>query len=100
MKLNKAGLQLWAVWDENYCHENDKIGGNSADGYFVEGWSIIDNTDYIQNITDECGLLIFGYGDAAVSIVEEWLEEYGNETIYPFGFTYQDVKNELLKYFD
>lgn len=99
MKLNKKGRELFDIWQRNYCKENDKLGGNSANGDFVEGWCIIDNFDYIKNITDECGLLIFGYDDDAISVVDEWLEE-GDCEIGNLGFSYTDVKNELLKYFE
>ena len=97
MKLNSKGKELYDLWYQNYCKENDKLGGNSADGDFVEGWSIIDNTDYIKTLTDVCGLLIFGYDNDAVYTVEDWIKHYGNETAY--GFTYEEIKTELLKYF-
>lgn len=100
MKLNEQGKALHDIWWKNYCKENDNLGGNSAEHNFVEGWSIIDNEDYIKNIEDECGLLIFGYGDYAMLTVAEWIEDYGNEKVHPFDFTYEDVFNELSKYFD
>ena len=100
MKLNAKGNELYDIWWKNYCKENDKLGGNSANGDFVEGWSIIDNTDYITNITDECGLLIFGYEEAAIEVVEEWINDLGNEKFSPFNFTYEDIKEELKKYFE
>lgn len=99
MKLNEKGKELYDIWDKNYCKENDKLGGNSANGDFVEGWCIIDNDDYVKTLTDECGLLIFGYDDNAVNIVEEWMEDYGNEKAV-FGYTYEEIRNELLKYFE
>lgn len=98
MKLNKQGWELYKIWEQNYYKENDKLGGNSADGDFIEGWSIIDNIDYIKNITDECGLLIFGYGEDAIDTVDEWLK-YGDDTVGSFDFTYINVREELLKYF-
>ena len=100
MKLNAKGNELYDIWERNYYNENDKLGGDSANGDFVEGWSIIDNDDYVKTLTDECGLLIFGYYNNAVYIVREWIEEFGNERVGSFDFTYEDVKNELLKYFE
>lgn len=100
MTLNKKGLALWDRWHKLYHAENDKLGGDSENGYFVDGWCIIDNTDYIKNITDQCGLLIFGYEEDAIYIVEEWIEEWGNEKVNPFDFTWQDVINEMLQYFE
>ena len=103
MKLNEKGKELYNIWYANYCKENDKLGGNSAEGDFVEGWTIIDNSDYINNITDECGLLIFGYEEGAIDTVDEWIEwgEDNEEEVWEdCGFTYTDVRNELLKYFE
>lgn len=99
MKLNEKGKVLYDIWWKNYCKENDILGGNSAEHNFVEGWSIIDNFDYIKNITDECGLLIFGYEESAIDTVNEWLED-GDCEIGNLGFTYTDVRNELYKYFE
>ena len=99
MKLNEKGKELYKVWEQNYHKENDNLGGNSLEGDFIEGWSIVDNFEYIKNITDECGLLIFGYDDNAINMVDEWLK-YGDCEIGSLGFTYTDVRNELLKYFE
>lgn len=99
MKLNEKGKKLYDIWWKNYCKENDNLGGNSAEGDFVEGWCIIDNDDYVKTLTDECGLLIFGY-DSPVCIVDEWIYEYGaNDKIFK-SYTCADVKAELLKYFE
>lgn len=102
MKLNSKGKELHDIWWKNYCTENDKLGGNSANHEFVEGWCIIDNDDYIKTLTDECGLLIFGYDDYAMFTVAEWIEDYGNEKIKigSIYYTYEDVMNELKKYFE
>ena len=101
MKLNAKGKELHDIWWQNYCKENDRLGGNSANGYYVEGWCIIDNDDYVKTLTDECGLLIFGYCDYAMITVAEWIEDYGNEKIKIGSdyYTYEDVINELKKYF-
>ena len=100
MKLNKKGKELFDVWEQNYFKENDKRGGNSANGDFVEGWSIIDNDNYVKTLTDECGLLILGYDDGAIATVDEWIEEGCEGEVGKLGFTYTDVRNELLNYFE
>lgn len=100
MKLNAKGRELHEIWWNNYCKENDNLGGNSAEHNFVEGWCIIDNDDYIKNITDECGLLIFGYEEYAIDTVDEWIEGGCDGEVGNLGFTYTDLRNELLKYFD
>lgn len=108
MKLNAKGNELYDIWEKNYCKENDKLGGNSANGDYVEGWCIIDNDDYVKTLTDECGLLIFGYDDGedgAIDHVDEWIEMYGEDDIiftdyYGEEFSCGEVKAELLKYFE
>lgn len=100
MKLNEKGKELYEVWHNNYKMENDKLGGNSAKGDYVEGWCIIDNCNYVKTLTDECGLLIFGYCDDAIYIVEEWMEYHKDEDICAYDFTFKEVLDELKKYFE
>lgn len=100
MKLNAKGKELYNIWEQNYFKENDKRGGNSVNGDYVEGWCIIDNDDYVKTLTDECGLLIFGYDDGAIDTVDEWIELYGADNVIFKGYTCANVKAELLKYFD
>lgn len=105
MKLNDKGKELYKIWEQNYYKENDNLDGNSAEGDFVEGWSIIDNYDYIKTLTDECGLWIFGYDDGAIDHAEECIELYGADDIIftdctGENFTCADIKAELLKYFE
>lgn len=99
MKLNTEGEKLYGIWEQNYYKENDNLGGNSTEGDFIEGWSIIDNTDYIKTLTDVCGLLVFGYDEEAIQTVEAWIKIYGS-TEKAYGFTYEEIKTELLKYFE
>lgn len=100
MELNAKGVELYNIWEQNYYRENDKLGGNSVNGDFVEGWCIIDNDDYVKTLTDECGLLIFGYDKYAIDTVNEWIELYGADDIIFEDYTCMDVKAELLKYFE
>lgn len=100
MKLNEKGKELYDIWYKNYCKENDNLGGNSAEGDFVEGWSIIDTFYYVKNITDECGVLIFGYEEKAIEVVDEWLKDGDEDMGGHLDFTLSDVRNELLKYFE
>lgn len=97
MKLTNEGVALNNEWYEKYCHENDKLGGNSAEGDFVEGWCIIDNGDYVKTVKDVCGVLVFGYEANALNALEDWF--YGCADDYEiYGFTYDEIKAELLKY--
>lgn len=100
MKLNEKGRELYNIWWHNYCKENDRLGGDSSNHDYVEGWCIIDNDDYVKTLTDECGLLIFGYEDDAIYTVKEWMENRKGEDICAYDFTFTEVLNELKKYFE
>ena len=100
MKLNEKGRALWSKWDAIYTAENDRLGGDSANGYYIEGWSIIDTDEFVKSITDECGLLIFGYDDDSVRHVEEFIRSDGDQKWWSFDFTAEDLRQELLKYFE
>ena len=100
MKLNQAGKKLFNIWGEKFYKENDRLGGNSADGEFVDGWCIIDNSDFIKSITDDCGLMIFGYDEYAIDHITECIDTFGNVKCSNLGYTFGDLKNELLKYFE
>lgn len=100
MKINEKGMALYKIWEENYYKENDNLGGDSANGDLVEGWGIIDNFNYIHNLTDECGLWLFGYGETALSEIEERIKKYGEYEICVFKYTFGDLKKEMLKFFD
>lgn len=100
MRLNAKGKELYDIWEQNYLKENDRLGGNSAEGNFVEGWCIIDNDDYVKTLTDVCGLLIFGYDEHVINTVDEWIELYGADDVIFEDYTCAVVKKELLKYFE
>lgn len=99
-KLNSLGWKLYNKWYENYCKENDRLGGNSTEGNFVEGWTIIDNKDYIKTLTDECGLLIFAYQEMIFGILDEWSIGSKETDKICGGFTIAEVRQELIKYFE
>lgn len=106
MKLNAKGEKLRNIWQQNYFKENNKLGGDSANSNFVEGWSIIDNKEYVKTLTDFCGLMLYGYDDDdCLWIADEWIEMYGeNSVIFTDcngkSYTCIEVKTELLNYFD
>ncbi len=105
MKLNDKGNELYDIWYANYRKENDNLGGDYANGDIVEGWCIIDNNDYVKTLTDECGLLVFGYDDNAINVIDEWIEDYGADDVCFTDidgktYTFAEVKAELLKYFE
>lgn len=101
MKLNEAGKKLYDIWAEKYFKENDRLGGNSDEGEFVDGWCIIDNADFVKSITDDCGLMIFGYDENAIDHITECIDMYGADDVCgDLGYTFGDLKNELEKYFE
>ena len=105
MKLNTKGKELYGIWEQNYIKENDALGGDYASGNIVEGWCIIDNGSYVKTLTDECGLWIFGYDEGAIDHVEECIEMYGasDEFFTDYtgkSFTFAEMKEELLKYYE
>lgn len=100
MKLNAKGNTLFDAWEKIYRAENDKLGGNSAEGHYVEGWCIIDNNDHVKTLDDVCGLMVFGYDDCALSICDKWGSDWGeNEPIW-CGYTVAEIRAELLQYFE
>ena len=100
MKLNQAGKKLFNIWGEKFYKENDRLGGNSSEGEFVGGWCIIDNSDFIKSITDNCGLWIFGYDEGAIDEIDNCIEIFGDTQCGKHDYTFGDLKNELLKYFE
>ena len=101
MQMKDNAWDLFDKWANIYNKENDKLGGNSQNNEFVEGWSIIEDTDHVKTLDDAVGLLIFGYDDNALSIVDEWIEtdENGEDADY-LGFRLGDIKNKLENYYE
>ena len=104
MKLNQKGIEAFKKWDKIYCAENDRLGGDSGNGEFIEGWCIIDDYEHIKSITDESELLIYGYETNALAMIEEWqeLENATDTTIFDkkLGFTFGELKAEINKYLE
>lgn len=99
MKINNKGRELYNTWEKHYCNENDNLGGDSKSGYFVEGWCIIDNDEYVKTLDDICGLMLFGYDEHAIDQADEWIRLYGQDDKIWNGYTCLEIKNELLQYF-
>lgn len=98
MKFNKKGWDLFDKWEQKYYEENDRLGGDSVNKDFVEGWSIIENEDFVKTLDDAVGLLVFGYDDNAISVVDEWIENDEEEDTY-LGFKLGDIKRKLKDYY-
>lgn len=101
MQMKDNAWDLFDKWASIYNQENDKRGGNSQNNEFVEGWSIIENTDHVKTLDDAVGLLIFGYDDNALSTIDEWIEtdEDGEDAKY-LGFRLGDIRNKLEDYYE
>lgn len=104
MKLNNLGKKIYDEWYEKYCAENDRLGGNSSCGDFVDGWCIIDNIDYIKTKDDAVGLMIFGYDGYALDVVNEWIDDefvkYDSKVYDYMNFTFAELIEELKKYYE
>ena len=105
MTLNQKGNDAFYRWQDIYHTENDRLGGNWADGDLVDGWCIIDTYDFIKTLTDECELLVYGYDDGAIDHIDEYIDIYGENELYfrdPNGneYTAAKVKEKLLEYFE
>lgn len=105
MRMNKKGWDAYHRWLNIYYTENDRLGGNAAEGDLVEGWCIIDNFNFVKTLTDQCELLVYGYDDSAIYHMDDYIEIWGENDIYftdPNGRTYtaKEIKEKLLEYFD
>lgn len=70
---------------------------------YDEGWTVIDNDDYIKTLEDEIALLLYGYDGYAVDVVQEWINEYGADDYIDINgklYTHREVYDELMKYFE
>ena len=99
MQMKDNAWDLFDKWASIYNQENDKLGGNSQNNEFVEGWSIIEDTNHVKTLDDAVGLLIFGYDDNALSTVDDWIEIDGEDAEY-LGFRLGDIKNKLENYYE
>ena len=100
--LNKKGWELYNKWEHNYKIENDDLGGTSKNGDYIEGWCIIENSNWIKTIEDCCGLYIFGYDDNALNQIQEWVDEFGEYENVGFKnkFTYGQLYDKIKEYFE
>jgi hypothetical protein len=98
MKLNEDGKKQYKKWEAFYYAENDILGGDSASGNIIEGWSIIEYRP--ETLEQFCGMLIFGHDEDAPVVVADWIREYGKDWQAFKNYTCQDVNNALIKYFE
>lgn len=95
MQLTEKGLKLFQDWENVYYDELIRLRDEKNDHDYCEGWSIIDNDDFIRNIDDEIGLLVFGYDDHVIDTLKEW-EELDGSKEFVFGYTYQEVIDKII----
>ena len=102
MEFNKKGWDLYNTWSEKYSNENDKLGGNSSESEFVEGWCIIENNEFVKTPEDVIGLYLFGYDTNIFSIIDKWRDQGMKGSDYVFdgiNLTLDDFETEMKKYF-
>ena len=104
MKLNKKGEKLFDIWAQKYYTENDRLGGDSENGDFVDGWGIIENSDFVETSADLIGLYLYGYNIHVFDIVDEWQEcsnALGTDNIWNgIDMSFDEFKKEIRKYFE
>lgn len=102
MKLNKKGWELYDIWEDKYYKENDRLGGNSAEKVFVEGWCIIENDNFVKTPEDVIGLYLFGFDTDIFHTIDEWKENGmdGGDYVWDgIELTLDDFEKEMEKYF-
>lgn len=99
MQMKDNASPIFDKWANIYYQENDKLGGDSQNNDFVEGWCIIEDKAHVKALDDAVGLLIFGYDDNALSTVDDWIEIDGEDAEY-LGFRLGDIRNKLEDYYE
>ena len=94
--LTELGRMVYNKWNDIYYNELERLQKEKNDPTYGEGWCIIDNADFIKGIDDEIGLLIFAYEDGVLDYLRDYEERYGEDTEYIFGFTADDIINDIL----
>ena len=104
MKLNEKGWELYNIWAQKYVDENDRLGGNYENGDIVEGWCIIENSDFVKTPEDLVGLYLFGYDEQIFNIIDEWKEHneaLGTNRVWDeIDMTIDEFEKEMEKYFE
>ncbi|MDO4974938.1 MAG: hypothetical protein Q4E61_01255 [Alphaproteobacteria bacterium] len=102
--MNKTGWELFDIWEHKYYEENDRLGGDSENGNFVEGWCIIENSRFVKTPEDVIGLYLFGYDEHIFDIIDEWKEccdRKGSDNVWDgIELTYDELEKAMEKYFD
>lgn len=97
VKFNSKGWEMYNKWENIYRTELDRL--MKEDSNCETGWCIIEGDDFVKTLDDVVGLMIFGYDDNALGIIDEWIEEYGKDDS-AYGFNLVDIQKELEKYFE
>lgn len=104
MKMNSKGEELYNIWAKKYADENDRLGGDSENGYFIEGWCIIENSNFVKTEQDVVGLYLYGYDEHIFGIIDEWKEcngMLGTDKVWNgFDMTIDEFEKEMEKYFE
>lgn len=102
MEFNEKGWDLFNTWSKKYANENDRLGGNSSEGEFVEGWCIIENNNFVKTPEDVVGLYLFGYDTDIFYMIDEWKKNgiNGSDCVWDgINLTLDEFEKEIEKYF-
>ena len=98
--LNDEGWELWNKWAKIYVEENDRLGGNSAEGDYVDGLCILE--PLAKTVEDVCRVLIYGEDCSVLYCISDCIyyepEGINAEWYSGCGFTIKDVLDETRKY--
>lgn len=103
--MNEEGKKLFDKWMKVYEDELERLRKALNDEEYVEGWSIIDDYDFVKTIEDEVGLLIFGYDDYLPNQFDEWHKFYDEDEVfftdfYGKDYTLKEVEELAMKYYE
>ena len=101
-KLTEKGWEKFNEWYKNYQTELERLRLLYNDKDYEEGWSIIDNYDYVKTLDDEVGLLIFGYDESIGYYFDEW-EKYIDDVCFVdingVEYTFRQVEEAVEPYY-
>lgn len=103
--MNAKGWELFKKWEAIYEKELQLLREEMNDPEYEEGWSIIDDYDFVKTIDDEIGLLVFGYDDGIDYYFDFWEQHGGlNEVCFTDidgnDYTFAEVKERIVPYYE
>lgn len=99
VRMKEIAKPIYDEWATKYNNELERLQKQYNNPNYHEGWCIIENSNFVKTLDDVVGLMIFGYDDNALGVIDDWIQELGEDDTY-FGFKQIDIMHELEKYFE